>query len=344
MRTLSGGHILCVSCCSPVLIMPAPRRPLRIGFLVFPQITALDLVGPMDAFTAAVTMHAQRSVPHYETLTIGIDREALRAESGLQLLPHCTLASAPPLDTVIIPGGRGLREPNVNKAIASWLLKRWRGIRRVASVCTGIYGLAPTGLIDGRRVTTHWAFAAAVARQFPRLRLEPDALYLQDGKFFTSAGITAGIDMTLAMIEADCGASVSLAVARELVVYLKRSGGQEQYSQPLRFQSDSADRFGDLVAWVDANLHRRLRIDDMAGRVHVGPRHFSRQFKDTFGITPASFVERRRLDEARKRLTDSRRSVKAISSSVGFRSADGFRRAFERRFGVAPRQYRERFG
>lgn len=318
--------------------------PFELVSCFFPEVTALDLVGPMDAFTAARTMCGGRSLSRYETVVIGVDRAAVRAESALQLTPHCTLASAPPLDTVIIPGGRGLREPSVNKAIAAWLLKRSRGIRRVASVCTGIYGLAPSKLIDGRRVTTHWAFAADVQERFPKLRVEPDALYLQDGKFFISAGVTAGIDMTLAMIEADCGASVSLAVARELVVYLKRSGGQEQYSQPLRFQATSADRFSDLIAWIDANLHRRLGVEDMAGRVHIGPRHFSRQFKDIFGITPASFVERRRLDEARKRLTDSRTSVKAISTSVGFKSGDGFRRAFERRFGVAPRQYRERFG
>jgi transcriptional regulator GlxA family with amidase domain len=324
--------------------MSPARRPIRIGFLLFPGVTALDLVGPMDAFTAAVTADGERSRPCYETVVIGIDPQELSAESGLKLLPHCMLSSAPPLDTVIIPGGRGLREPDVNAAITSWLLKSWRGIRRVASVCTGIYGLAPTGLIDGRRVTTHWAFAADVALQFPNLRVEPDALYLRDGRFYTSAGITAGIDMALAMIEADCGASVSLAVARELVVYLRRSGGQEQYSQPLRFQADSADKFGDLVAWIDANLHRRLRIDDMARRVHVGPRHFNRQFKDALGVTPASFVERRRLDEARNRLTDSRTSIKAISVSVGFGSADAFRRAFERRFGVAPGQYRQRFG
>jgi transcriptional regulator GlxA family with amidase domain len=323
--------------------MPPASKPFRIGFLIFPEVTALDFVGPMDAFMSATITSGGRSRACYETVVIGVQRGIVRSESGLGLASHCTLASAPALDTIIIPGGRGLREPDVNAAVTAWLRERARGIRRIASVCTGIYGLAPSGLLDGRSVTTHWAFAADVAKQFPALNVEPDALYLRDGKFYTSAGITAGIDMTLAMIQDDYGASVSLAVARELIVYLKRSGGQEQYSQPLRFQSDNADRFGDLVAWVDANLHKPLSVEVLAKRVHVGARHFSRQFKDATGITPASFVERRRLDEARLRLVSSKASVNAIATSVGFKSSDAFRRAFERRFGVAPRLYRERF-
>jgi transcriptional regulator GlxA family with amidase domain len=324
--------------------MSAMHKPIRIGFLIFPGVTALDLVGPMDAFTAATTAVRAVNRPCYETVVIGTSSGSVHAESGLGLSPQYTLSSAPPLDTLIVPGGFGLREPAVNSAVTSWVRERARGLRRVASVCTGIYGLAPTGLLDGRRVTTHWSFAADVARQFPTLVMEADAIYLRDGKFYTTAGMTAGIDMTLAMIQEDYGATVSLAVARELVVYLKRPGGQEQYSQPLRFQSDHADRFGDLVAWIDANLHRRLNIDDLAKRVHVGSRHFSRQFKDATGITPASFVEIRRLDEARTRLVASQAQVNAIASSVGFKSSDAFRRAFERRFGVAPRLYRERFG
>ncbi|HTE39877.1 MAG TPA: GlxA family transcriptional regulator [Steroidobacteraceae bacterium] len=322
--------------------MPTTRPPIRIGFLIFPGVTALDVVGPMDAFAAAInTTQSARS--YYESIVIGTHRSSVRSESGLRLSPDCTLASAPDLDTVIVPGGAGLREAAVNSAVTAWLQTRARRIRRIASVCTGIYGLAPTGLIDGRRVTTHWAFADAVARQFPKLKMDSDAIYLRDGKFYTTAGMTAGIDMSLAMIQDDCGATVSLAVARELVVYLKRPGGQEQYSQPLRFQSANADRFGDLVAWIDANLHRQLSVDVLAKRIHVGSRHFSRQFKDATGLSPASFVESRRLDEARTRLEGSQARVHAIANSVGFRSSDAFRRAFERRFGVAPRLYRERF-
>ena len=323
--------------------MAPARKPIRIGFLAFPGVTALDLAGPMDAFTAAGSVPGSNQVC-YETVVIGVTSGTMRAESGLGLASHCSLASAPSLDTVIVPGGAGLREPKINAAVAAWLKMRAKGVRRIASVCTGIYGIAPTGLVDGRRITTHWAFAADVARQFPKLKVEADAIYLCDGKFYTSAGMTSGIDMTLAMIQEDYGASVSLAAARELVVYLKRPGGQEQYSQPLRFQSANADRFGDLVAWIDANLHKRLSIDDLAKRVNVGTRHFSRQFKGATGLSPASFVESRRLDEARMRLVASRAHVNAIATSVGFKSSDAFRRAFERRFGVAPRLFRDRFG
>lgn len=323
--------------------MAPSRKPIRVGFLLFPGLTALDLVGPMDAFASATTAVRGADRPCYESVIIGTSTGTVRAESGLGLVADYTLSTAPPLDSVIVPGGCGLREPEVNAAVTSWLRERARGLRRIASVCTGIYGLAPTGMLDGRRVTTHWAFAADVARQFPALEMDANAIYLCDGKFYTSAGMTAGIDMALAMIQEDWGASISLAAARELVVYLKRPGGQEQYSQPLRFQSANADRFDDLVAWIDANLHRRLSIEDLAKRIHVGSRHFSRQFKDATGITPASFVESRRLDEARTRLVASHAGVNAIASSVGFRSSDAFRRAFKRRFGIAPRLYRERF-
>src|SRR6202011_3763539 len=165
------------------------------------------------------------------------------------------------LDTLIVPGGRGLRDAQTNVAIVKWLKAKAAQTRRIVSVCTGIYGLAPTGLLDGRRVTTHWRFAADVAAHFPKLKVDPNALFLKDGCFYTSAGITAGIDLSLALIEEDYGPSVALAVARELVVYLKRSGGQEQYSAPLQHQIRSADRFADLVGWITANLHKDLSVE-----------------------------------------------------------------------------------
>jgi len=314
----------------------------RIGFLVFEGVTALDFVGPMEAFAAASAASGEgRS---YELAVIGLTRKPVAAESGLISTPHHSLDSAPAFDTIVVPGGSGLRKPQINARIAAWLKRRVPTTRRIASVCTGIYGLAPTGLLDGRRVTTHWAFAADVSRKFPKLLVDANSLFLKDGKFYTSAGVTSGIDLSLALIEEDLGPSIALAAARELVVYLKRPGGQAQYSEPLQFQARAADRFADLAAWVPANLRRPLSVETLARRANLGVRHFSREFRRIFNMTPAQFIEHHRLDEARRRLVLPRANVASVAESVGFKSADAFRRAFERRFGVAPSSYRKQFG
>jgi transcriptional regulator GlxA family with amidase domain len=319
-------------------------NPKRIGFLVFDGITALDLVGPTEAFAAAVMDEGKGRIRRcYEVLTIGLSDKLFVAESGIVFKAHTTLHSVPALDTLIIPGGSGLRKSETNAKVAAWLKGRAGRIRRMACVCTGIYGLAPTGLLDGRQVTTHWRFTRDVAQRFPNLKLDPNALFLKDGCFYTSAGITAGIDLSLALIEEDYGPSAALAVARELVVYLKRSGGQEQYSEPLQFQVQSTDHFADLAAWMLGHLDQDLSVEALAERARLCPRHFSRRFKSVFGSTPATFTEDLRLDTARCRLAGSEVNIESVALSVGFRSADAFRRAFERRFNVTPSSYRSRF-
>lgn len=206
-----------------------------------------------------------------------------------------------------------------------------------------IYALGETGLLDGRRATTHWRFAKDVARRFPKIALEPDAIFLRDGNFYTSAGITAGIDLALSLVEEDLGETVALAVARELVVYLKRSGGQMQFSEPLQFQTRATDRFADLAAWMIRNLKKDLSIEALAERVHLGPRQFTRRFKTAFDMSPADYVEMLQLDEARRRLPSASQTVESVAASIGYGSADAFRRAFERRFGIAPSLYRKQF-
>ena len=274
---------------------------------------------------------------------MGLSDRHFSSESGVLFKPHTTLSSVPKLDTLIIPGGRGLRHPATQKAVAEWVKGQAGKFRRVATVCTGVYGLAPTGLLDGRRVTTHWRFARAFAEQFPRLRVDASALFIKDGPFYTCAGVTAGIDLALSLIEEDYGPSVALAVARELVVYLKRPGGQDQYSAPLRFQTRSADCFADLAAWMQGHLQDDLSVEALAARARLCPRHFTRRFKNTFGATPGTFVEDLRLGEARERLSMADQRIESVARSVGFRSSDAFRRAFERRYGVNPTSYRQRF-
>jgi transcriptional regulator GlxA family with amidase domain len=320
-------------------------QPKRIGVLLFDGITALDVAGPMEAFASARVPGDERGAKCcYDLFTIGLTNKEVVAESGLVLKPCTTLAECPRLDTLIIPGGRGLREGRTNKIVAGWIKSRAATTRRIASVCTGIYGLAPTGLLDGKTVTTHWRYADDVSRKFPALKVDANALFLNNGRLYTSAGITAGIDLCLALIEEDYGRAAALLVARDLVVFMKRPGGQEQYSEPLRFQLESTDSTTVVAAHIRSHLNRDLSVDALASLVHLSYRQFSRRFKAAFHCSPAAYVEAVRLDEARTRLCETRCNIDQLAASVGFASDDAFRRAFERRFGVSPSHYRNRFG
>ena len=319
-------------------------KSLRVGFLAFDGVMALDLVGPIDAFTAASVDEADaQACSLYQTVIIGLNYRPFKSESGIVFNPDKTIADAPALDTLIVLGGRGLRDINIQAQISDWLKSRVKETRRVATVTTGTYVLAATGLLKGCHVTTHWRHARDLARHFPELRVDPSALYLKDGKFYTCAGIAAGIDLSLALIEEDFGPRVALSVARELVVYFKRPGGQEQFSEPLRFQTQSQDRFADLAAWIKGHLRSDLSAATLADRTNFSPRHFTRRFKAVFGMTPADFVEQTRLSESRERLKLANQTVDSVAYSVGFKSADAFRRAFERRYGSQPSVYRKRF-
>jgi transcriptional regulator GlxA family with amidase domain len=317
----------------------------RIGVLIYRDVQALDVAGPMDAFAAATVAGGNGSrAPLYEVFTVAASGRALVSESSLTLKPNYTFASCPEMDTLVIPGGSAMRDPRLAEKLAPWIERHAKRARRVAAICTGTFGLAATGLLKGRRVTTHWRYAGELAARYPQLRVEANALFIKDGRFYTSAGITAGIDLALALIEEDAGRVVSLQVARDLVVYLRRSGGQAQYSEPLEFEAKSLDRFADIARWIATNLHRKLTLETLARHASLCPRQVSRRFKAAFGMTPADFVESLRMKEAQRRLATTGASIKRVASSLGYRSAPVFRRAFERRFAVSPGAYRERFG
>jgi transcriptional regulator GlxA family with amidase domain len=315
-----------------------------IGLFGFDGVTALDIVGPVDVFATAADLEpAAKGGKPYRIVILGATNRPFTSDAGLVFTPERSLRDAPALDTLVIPGGEGLRRPDTNARIVSWLRLNAGRVRRVVTVCTGIYGLAPTGLLDGRRVTTHWRYAEDVARKFPALKVEPDSIFIKDGRFYTAAGVTSGIDLSLALVQEDLGPQAALAVARMLVVYMKRTGGQGQFSEPLRFQTRSSDHFSELSSWMAGNLGGDLSVETLARRAGICPRHFSRRFKRSFGDTPASFVEAMRLDEARRLLTSDTASIEGVAETVGFGSADSFRRAFERRFGITPTGYRGRF-
>jgi transcriptional regulator GlxA family with amidase domain len=318
--------------------------PMRIGLIGFDGVGTMDMTAAAAAFTCAQIQDGDRGPkPCYAVVVLGLSNKPFMATSGMVFQPHKTFKNAPPLDTLIIPGGLALLKPQIGKRVAAFVKARAGRTRRIVSICSGLYGLAMTGLLAGRKVTTHWRYAQDIARRFPELQVDDNAIFLKDGPFYTSAGATAGIDLVLSLIEEDFGARVALAVARELVVYLKRPGGQEQYSEPLQFQTQSISRLSELATWMLSHMHEDLSVETLAAKACLCPRHFTRRFKIEFGTTPADFVERLRLDEARRRLSNGDNRVENVGISVGFRSAEAFRRAFERRLGVNPSDYRRRF-
>ena len=313
----------------------------RIAFVGYDNVTALDLFGPLEVFTTANDM---LGIKAYQLSIVCASGKMFHGESGVRVAADLAFRDAPAFDTILVPGGCGLRDPRIGDPVVAFLKAHARSTRRIVSVCTGLEALAQAGFMNGRRATTHWRFAAALAKKFPQIKLDIDAIYIRDGKFYTSAGITAGIDLALALIAEDHGEKLALKVARELVVYLKRAGGQGQFSEPLQFQTRAGDGFSDLAQWMLRNLDKDLTAPALAARVHLGVRHFSRRFKQSFGLTPAAYVERLRLDEARKRLPMKKHNIKSVAASVGYTSADAFGRAFERRFGVRPSHYEKQFG
>ena len=314
--------------------------PQRIAFVAYDGITMLDLIGPHEVFGTA---NALAGDEFYAAVIVAPTLSPIVSDTGVVLEPAADFASSGEFDTIVTPGGPGLREGTTNAQVSQWLKARAQQTRRMVSVCTGFYGLAATGLLDGRRAATHWRFASDAAKLFPAITLDPTVLFVEDPPFYTSAGVTAGIDLALALLEQDHGPKLALAVARELVIYLKRPGGQPQFSEPLKFQSRAVNRFSELAAWLPQHLQDNLSIEALAERVNMGARHFSRVFTQTFGTTPGRYVEAVRLDAARERLTSTGRTIELVGTSVGFASPDVFRRAFERRFGVSPTTYRRHF-
>jgi transcriptional regulator GlxA family with amidase domain len=315
--------------------------PKRVGLLGFDGVAALDLTGPLEAISKAQHALGQGAESAcYKSIIIGLTGKTFVSESGLLFKADETAENAGPLDTIIVPGGKGLRDVETGRRAGAWLASRADAVRRIASVSTGIYALAQSGLVDGRLATTHWRFFRDVAQRFPKLRLSNSAAFLKQDKFYTSGGGTAGIEMTLALIEEDYGGQVALAVARELVMRLRPPGDGGRDFEPTHYQYDPTERVADLPAWIAAHLHETLTVEFLAARACLCPRHFGRVFKQLFHCTPADFVEELRLTEARRRLLGLRGSVESIAESVGFKSSDAFRRAFERRIGVTPSAFR----
>jgi transcriptional regulator GlxA family with amidase domain len=313
--------------------------------VTFPNVQLLDVVGPLEVFSGAGTAERDRGRgPGYAIEVVGPEAGTVRASSGLVLGVDRGYDDRPEtLDTLIVAGGIGTRAAVDDARLLDYVRAAAPRARRVCSVCTGTLLLAAAGLLDGRRVTTHWAFAETLAARFPRVRVEPDSIYVRDGDVWTSAGVTAGMDLALALVEDDIGRELALEISRMMVFFLKRPGGQSQFSAQLAGQMADRDPLRDLQAWIVEHPEADLSVDALASRVAMSPRHFARVFREDVGQSPGRFVECVRVEAARRHLEESRRSVEEIASAAGFGTAETMRRAFLRQIGVGPAAYRERF-
>ncbi|HKR26277.1 MAG TPA: GlxA family transcriptional regulator [Acidobacteriaceae bacterium] len=321
--------------------------PRRILFLAAPGSQILDLVGPFQVFTRASEIHA-RTYPNQPSLysieLVTTERGMLLTSCGLRLQTHCTFRQVRgSADTLLIVGGSCVEAGKEEAAVVEWLQKLAPRLHRVGSICTGAFLLARAGLLNDRRATTHWKYCDLLARRYPAVNVEHDPIFVRDGKVYTSAGVTAGMDMALALVEEDGGAELALQVARELVLYLRRPGGQSQFSAALNLQASDRQPFRDLGAWVLEHLRSDLSVGVLAARVGMSSRNFARVFRAEMKTTPAKFVESLRLEAARRRLQESHASLESVAETCGFRNCDAMRSTFRRVLRVAPGEYRWRF-
>lgn len=327
----------------------ATRAPAlrRVAMLAFPDAQILDVTGPLEVFARTARWLQDAGLapePVYSVELVARRRGALPTSSGLALVATRALDELrPPIDTLLVAGGIGVREALADRALLAWLRRMAPRARRLASVCTGAFLLAEAGLLDGRRATTHWSACTLLARRYPKVRVDPEPIFVRDGTVWTSAGVTAGMDLALALVEQDHGRATALAVARELVLFLKRPGGQSQFSAQLAAQAAEREPLRELQAWIADHLDQDLSVASLARRAGMSPRNFARVFAQEVGVTPARFVERARIEAARRRLEESGAGVEAVAAQCGFGSAEGLRRAFLRTLRVSPAQYRQRF-
>ncbi|PPS81081.1 GlxA family transcriptional regulator [Streptomyces sp. MH60] len=315
----------------------AQRTGRTVLVLLFDDVQSLDVTGPVEVFAGAET-HTPGT---YRIRTASLHGAPVRTSSGLTVVPDQALGDGPAPDTLVVPGGQGSRNPDPR--LIGWLREHGPGARRLVSVCTGAILLARAGLLDGRRATTHWAYSGRLARDHPAVDVDPDPIYIRDGKVSTSAGVTSGIDLSLALVEEDLGRDVALTVARHLVVFLRRPGNQAQFSAQLAAQTARREPLRDVQQWITEHPGADLSVESLAARASLSPRHFARAFRAETGTTPGRYVDRVRLEHARRLLEDTGDGVEEVSRASGYGTPEAMRRAFVKALGASPAEYRRRF-
>lgn len=315
--------------------------------LAFPDVQVLDVMGPLEVFSRTARWlhdHGKLVDQTYEVEIIGLKKGPFRTSSGLRLYADRAFSDVGRgIDTLMIAGGVGVTQYRSHTALLGWIRKQSRLVRRLASICTGAFLLAEAGLLQGRRATTHWNHCANFARDFPDIQLEPDTIFVREGSLYTSGGVTAGMDLALALVEEDHGRDVALAAARELVMFLKRPGGQAQFSAQLAVQFAEQQPLRELQTYILEHPDAELGVESLADRVAMSPRNFARVFTREVGSTPARFVASVRIETARRLLEESDDPIETVCSKSGLGTPESMRRAFMRALGIPPGQYRERF-
>ncbi len=331
-------------------MQPARRLPAggprQIEIVAYPGVQSLDVTGPLEVFAGAQRLidASARSDRGYRVRVLSRDGRPLLTSSGLSVTPHARLPRTPgPIDTLIVAGGAGHAQAADDRALVDWIARASSTARRTASVCTGAFLLARAGLLDGRRATTHWASAHELQRLHPLVRVDAEPIFVRDGPIWTSAGVTAGMDLALALVEQDLDRDAALTIARHLVLFLRRPGNQSQFSATLAAQRAAREPLREIQRAVLEDVAGDHSVEAMAARAHMSPRHFARAFRAETGVTPARHVERVRLEAARRRLEDTADPLFAIAAGCGFGTAETMRRAFLRTLRVGPAEYRRRF-